>query len=237
MDFHKTHYVANRAVISLVGDIDIERARRIAQEISGGLRVSDQELPVLPDVTVANGKTNVIAHPATQAHILIGMPALKRGDPDFFALTVGNYILGGGGFSSRLMQEVREKRGLSYSVYSQFQPMFQPGPFMIGLQTEKKQATDAIGVVNDTLNDFLRNGPDTTELQSARDHLVNSFAMQMDNNLKVLELIAMIGYYHLPLDYLDHWTEKVGQVTAADVKAAMNRKLNAEKMVTVIVGL
>ena len=236
MDFHKTHYVANRAVISLVGDIDIERARRIAQEISGGLRVSDQELPVLPDVTVANGKTNVIAHPATQAHILIGMPALKRGDPDFFALTVGNYILGGGGFSSRLMQEVREKRGLSYSVYSQFQPMFQPGPFVIGLQTEKKQATDAIGVVNDTLNDFLRNGPDTTELQSARDHLVNSFAMQMDNNLKVLELIAMIGYYHLPLDYLDHWTEKVGQVTAADVKAAMNRKLNAEKMVTVIVG-
>ena len=236
VDFHKTHYVANRAVISLVGDIDIERARRIAQEISSGLSVSDRDLPKLPDVTASARKTDVIAHPATQAHILIGMPALRRGDPDFFALTVGNYILGGGGFSSRLMQEVREKRGLSYSVYSHFQPMLQPGPFVIGLQTEKKQADDAIGVVNATLNDFLRKGPDAAELQSARDHLVNSFAMQMDNNLKVLELISMIGYYRLPLDYLDHWTEKVAQVTAADVKDAMNRKLNAGQMATVIVG-
>ena len=236
MEFHKTHYVANRAVISLVGDIDVERARQIAREISSGLVVSDRDLPTLPDVTVPAGKTNVIAHPATQAHILIGMPALRRGDPDFFALTVGNYILGGGGFSSRLMDEVREKRGLSYSVYSQFQPMLQPGPFIISLQTEKKQAADAISVVNATLDDFLRKGPDATELQSARDHLVNSFAMKMDNNLKVLELIAMIGYYRLPLDYLDHWTEKVAQVTAADVKDAMNRKLNEGKMVTVIVG-
>ena len=236
MEFHKTHYVANRAVISLVGDIDVERARQIAREISSGLVVSDRDLPTLPDVTVPAGKTNVIAHPATQAHILIGMPALRRGDPDFFALTVGNYILGGGGFSSRLMDEVREKRGLSYSVYSQFQPMLQPGPFIISLQTEKKQAADAISVVNATLDDFLRKGPDATELQSARDHLVNSFAMKMDNNLKVLELIAMIGYYRLPLDYLDRWTEKVAQVTAADVKDAMNRKLNEGKMVTVIVG-
>lgn len=236
MEFHKTHYVANRAVISLVGDIDVERARQIAREISSGLIVSDRDLPTLPDVTVPAGKTNVIAHPATQAHILIGMPALRRGDPDFFALTVGNYILGGGGFSSRLMDEVREKRGLSYSVYSQFQPMLQPGPFIISLQTEKKQAADAISVVNATLDDFLRKGPDATELQSARDHLVNSFAMKMDNNLKVLELIAMIGYYRLPLDYLDHWTEKVAQVAVADVKDAMNRKLNEGKMVTVIVG-
>ena len=236
MEFHKTHYVANRAVISLVGDIDVERARQIAREISSGLIVSDRDLPTLPDVTVPAGKTNVIAHPATQAHILIGMPALRRGDPDFFALTVGNYILGGGGFSSRLMDEVREKRGLSYSVYSQFQPMLQPGPFIISLQTEKKQAADAISAVNATLDDFLRKGPDATELQSARDHLVNSFAMKMDNNLKVLELIAMIGYYRLPLDYLDHWTEKVAQVAVADVKDAMNRKLNEGKMVTVIVG-
>ena len=100
----------------------------------------------------------------------------------------------------------------------------------------KKQAADAIGVVNATLNDFLRKGPDEAELQAARDHLVNSFAMQMDNNLKVLELIAMIGYYRLPLDYLDHWTEKVAQVTAADVKDAMNRRLDVGKMATVIVG-
>lgn len=236
LNFHKTHYVADRTVISIVGDVDQKRARRIADEISGSMQVSHLELPVLPAVGSITSRTDFISHPATQAHVLVGMPAVKRGDPDFFALTVGNYILGGGGFSSRLMQEVREKRGLSYSVYSKFQPMLQEGPFVIGLQTEKKQADNALKVVNSTLDAFLRNGPSEMELQSAKDHLVNSFAMQMDNNRKILELISMIGYYHLPLDYLDTWIANVKQVSVADVKAAMNRKISAGEMVTVIVG-
>lgn len=234
--FHKTHYVANRAVISIVGDIDRKRAEEIANEISRGLKTSDSDLDTLPAVAATSNKTDSIAHPAAQAHVLLGMPALKRGDPDFFALTVGNYILGGGGFSSRLMQEVRVKRGLSYSVYSGFRPMLQEGPFIIGLQTEKKQLGEALQIVNSTLDTFLREGPSATELQSAKDHLVNSFTMQMDNNRKILELISVIGYYDLPLDYLDTWTAKVKQVSVADVRAAMNRKLSRDRMVTVVVG-
>lgn len=236
VSFHKTHYVANRALISIVGDIDKERAREIAAEISRDLPTSSQELPALPIVKTNFGKTEAVSHPATQAHVLLGMPAVKRGDPDFFALTVGNYILGGGGFSSRLMQEVREKRGLSYSVYSKFQPMLQEGPFIVGLQTEKKQVDEALKVAQSTLDTFLKEGPTVAELQSAKGHLVNSFAMQIDNNRKVLELISLIGYYQLPLDYLDTWTANVQRVTAEDVKAAMNRKLSTEKMVTVVVG-
>ena len=236
VDFHKTHYVANRAVISIVGDVDQNRARAIADEISTNLQTSHQELPVLPEIRPITSKTDSISHPATQAHVLLGMPAVKRGDPDFFALTAGNYILGGGGFSSRLMQEVREKRGLSYSVYSKFQPMLQEGPFIIGLQTERKQVGEALKVVNSTWVAFLQNGPSEGELQAAKDHLVNSFAMQMDNNRKILELISMIGYYRLPLDYLDTWTENVKRISVADVKAAMNRKLSADRMVTVVVG-
>ena len=236
VNFHKTHYVANRAVIGIVGDIDRKRARAIAEEISGNLKVSNQDLPVLPAVEAMAGRADTVSHPATQAHVLLGMPAVKRGDPDFFALTVGNYILGGGGFSSRLMQEVREKRGLSYSVYSKFQPMLQEGPFIIGLQTEKKQVDEALKVVNSTLDVFLQNGPSEAELQAAKDHLVNSFVMQMDNNRKMLELVSMIGYYQLPLDYLDTWTANVERVSATDVRAAMNRKLSVGKMVTVVVG-
>ena len=236
VSFHKTHYVANRAVISIVGDIDVKHAKEIATEISSKLPVSNRELPLLPDVTRVSATTETVSHPATQAHVLLGMPAVKRGDPDFFALTVGNYILGGGGFSSRLMQEVREKRGLSYSVYSRFQPMIQEGPFIVGLQTEKKQVDDALKVVNSTLNTFLQEGPTAVELQAAKDHLVNSFVMQMDNNRKVLELISMIGYYSLPLDYLDTWITNVKQVSAEDVKAALRRKLAMDKMVTVVVG-
>lgn len=234
--FHKAHYVANCAVISIVGDIDRKRAEEIANEISRGLKTSDTDRDTLSAITVTSGKTDFIAHPATQAHVLLGMPALKRGDSDFFALTVGNYILGGGGFASRLMQEVRVKRGLSYSVYSGFHPMLQEGPFIIGLQTEKKQLGDALRVVNSTLDTFLREGPSEMELQSAKDHLVNSFAMKMDNNRKILELISMIGYYGLPLDYLDTWTEHIRQVSVTDVRVAMNRKLSKERMVTVVVG-
>ncbi len=234
--FHRTHYVANRAVISIVGDIDTAKAKEIADRISRKLPVSRETLPLLPEIKPTVGQIERISHPATQAHVLLGMPAVKRGDPDFFALTVGNYILGGGGFSSRLMQEVREKRGLTYGVSSQFSPMLQEGPFIIGLQTEKKQADQALKVVRSTLDDFLQSGPTSAELQSAKDHLINGFAMQMDNNRKVLELIAMIGYYRLPVDYLDTWTENIRRVSTEEVKAAFQRKLSAEKMVTVVVG-
>jgi zinc protease len=96
-------------------------------------------LPQLP----AGGEQR-IAHPAAQAHLLLGLPALRRGDPDFFPLAVGNYSLGGGGFVSRLMKEVRDKRGLAYSVHSYFLPLQQLGPFQIGLQTKKTQASDAL---------------------------------------------------------------------------------------------
>ena len=236
VSFHRNHYVANRAVITIVGDLDLKSAKQIANRISGKLAIATSDLPALPAIKPTMSKTEAIAHPATQAHILMGMPSVKRGDPDFFALTVGNYILGGGGFSSRLMQEVREKRGLTYGVYSTFSPMLQKGPFLIGLQTEKKQATAALKVVNSTLDDFLKNGPTQKELNAAKDHLVNSFAMKMDNNRKILDLVSMIGYYRLPINYLDTWTDNIAQVTVKDVRAAFHQKVIGNEIVTVVVG-
>lgn len=236
VSFHQNHYVANRAVITIVGDTDLNGAKKIANRISEKLAVAKNDLPVMPEVKTTVAKTDSIPHPATQAHILMGMPSVKRGDPDFFALTVGNYILGGGGFSSRLMQEVREKRGLTYGVYSSFSPMIQKGPFLIGLQTEKKQADAALKVVNSTLDNFLKNGPTQAELKAAKDHLVNSFAMKMDNNRKILDLVSMIGYYRLPIDYLDTWTDKVKKVTIKDVQKAFHQKVIENELVTVVVG-
>lgn len=236
ISFHRDHYVANRAVITIVGDLDLKSAKQIANRISGKLAVAKADLPAMPSVKPTVSKTDAIPHPATQAHILIGMPSVKRGDPDFFALTVGNYILGGGGFSSRLMQEVREKRGLTYGVYSTFSPMIQKGPFLIGLQTEKKQADAALKVVNSTLGDFLQNGPTRNELNAAKDHLVNSFAMKMDNNRKILDLVSMIGYYRLPIDYLDTWTDNISRVTIKDIQKAFHQKVAENELVTVVVG-
>ncbi|MEO8408646.1 MAG: pitrilysin family protein, partial [Oxalobacteraceae bacterium] len=236
-EFHRSHYVADRAVIAMIGDISRAEADAIAQQLTQRLPHSTAALPVMPDVPPAHAEELRIPHPASQAHVLIGAPALQRGDPDYFTLTVGNYILGGGGFVSRLTREVREKRGLSYSIYSYFSPMAQPGPFQIGLQTSKAQTDDALKVVRSTLATFLHDGPSEAELKAAKDNLIGGFALRIDNNRKILDNIAAIGYYRLPLDYLDTWTAKVARVTVADIRAAFARKVALDKLVTVVVGV
>ncbi len=234
-NFHRAHYVANHAVIAMIGDLTRSEADAIAKELTRRLP-QGQSLPRLPDVALPVGAEERIPHPASQSHILVGMPALARNDPDVFALTVGNYVLGGGGFVSRLTREVREKRGLAYSAYSYFNPMAQPGPYMAGLQTRKDQSDEALQVVRDTLTAFLRDGPTEAELSAAKDNLIGGFALRIDNNRKILENIAAIGFYRMPLDYLDTWTAQVARVSVADVRAAFARKLAMDKMVTVVVG-
>jgi zinc protease len=237
--FHRTHYVSGTAVISIIGDITRAEAEAIARELTLRLPIAAPDgkpLPALPQVALSQGAEERIPHPASQSHILIGMPALSRGDPDVYALTVGNYILGGGGFVSRLTKEVREKRGLAYSAYSYFSPMLQQGPYQAGLQTRKDQGDQALKVVRDTLATWLRDGPTQAELTAAKDNLIGGFALRIDNNRKILENIAAIGYYQLPLDYLDTWTDKVSKVTLAEIRAAFARKLAMDRMVTVVVG-
>jgi zinc protease len=233
--FHREHYVANRAVVAMIGDITRAEADAIAKELTRRLP-QGAALPELPKVAVPAGAEQRIAHPASQAHILFGLPTLARSDPDFFALTVGNYVLGGGGFVSRLTREVREKRGLAYSAYSYFNPMAQPGPYMAGLQTRKDQADDALKVMRETIDSYVRNGPTEEELRAAKDNLIGGFALRIDNNRKILDHIANIGFYEMPLDYLDTWTQQVAKLSAADIRAAFQRKLMMDRMITVVVG-
>src|SRR5690606_25586742 len=121
-------------------------------------------------------------------------------------------------------------------VSSYFDPMAQPGPFQIGLQTKAEQADEALKIVLDTVDGFLRTGPTEAELKAAKDNLVGGFALRIDSNKKLLENIAMIGFYGLPLDYLDTWTDQVKQVTTAQIRAAFQRKLHPEQFSTVVVG-
>ncbi|HNQ58779.1 MAG TPA: insulinase family protein, partial [Candidatus Desulfobacillus denitrificans] len=158
------------------------------------------------------------------------------GDPDYIPLLVGNYVLGGGGFVSRLMKEVREKRGYAYSVYSYFQPQRQPGPFEVGLQTKRDQAGAALKVVEEVLAGFLEGGPSGEELKAAQRNLVDGFPLRIDSNRKLLEYLSVIGFYGLPLTYLDDFPRKVQAVTAADIRAAFARHVRPAHFVTVIVG-
>lgn len=232
--FWLQHYNAANATLTLVGDITRAEAEALALRLTAALPPGEPvHLP--PPPAPAPARVLELDYPASQAHIFLGMPAIARGDPDFFPLLVGNYTLGGGGFVSRLMQEVREKRGYAYSVYSYFSPMRQAGPFQIGLQTKKAQAGEALQVVRRVLDEFLAQGPSAAELKAAKDNLIGSFPLRLDSNRNILEHAAMIGFYGLPLDYLDNYQARVQAVSAEDIRRAFARHLQPGQLVTVTV--
>lgn len=234
--FYRANYGPKRAVVTVVGDIDRAGVERIVAQLTDALPAGTTPAPMPPVAALRSAIQIDLPHPAEQAHILIGQPSIARNDPDYFALLVGNYVLGGGGFVSRLTAEVREKRGLTYGVTSGFVPQLQEGPFAISLQTRREQAPEALKVVRETLDKFVQEGPTDAEMAAAKDNLINGFPLRLDSNRKLLATVAAIGFYGLPLDYLDTWTDKVRAVTAADVKAAFARHVQPDKMVTVVVG-
>ncbi len=233
--FHRKNYSADRAVVSIMGDVSRSEAEAIAQRLTERLPAGEKTTAI-PAIKLPQRETIKIPHPAAQSHILIGAPAVKRGDPDYFALLVGNYSLGGGGFVSRLMNEVREKRGYAYDVHSYFAPRKLEGPFQIGLQTKRNQTNAALKVVESTLSGFLKTGPTESELKAAKQNLVDGLALRIDSNAKILGYLSTIGFYGLPLDYLDTFAAKIEAVTVAQVRDALARHVQLEHLVTVIVA-
>lgn len=240
-DFRALHARAVRACdakVSVVGAVTRVQADALVQRLLARLpAASCSPLPAVPEVAPLQAASEQrIAFAAPQAHVLLGQPGYKRNDPDFLALTVGNQILGGGGFTSRLTNEVREKRGLTYSVSSGFSPGLHAGAFTIGFQTRPDQAQQALDLVRVVLAQFVADGPTEQELQAAKDNLIGGFALRLDSNSKLLGNVANIAWNGLPLDYLDRWTDRVNQLTVADVRAAFARKLQPDKMATVVLG-
>jgi zinc protease len=234
-----------RARVTVVGALDWAQADKLVTQLLGRLSEStplpgSNACPSLPPVaevaSLQQASEQRIAFDSAQAHVLVGQPGFKRDDPDYFALTVGNYILGGGGFVSRLTNEVREKRGLSYSVYSYFSPAMHAGAFTLGLQTRPDQADQALQVAREVLSRFVADGPTEAELQAAKSNLIGGFALRVDSNRKLLDNVANIAWNNLPLDYLDTWTSQVDKVTLADIRAAFQRKLQPQTMATVVLG-
>jgi zinc protease len=234
--FYKNYYLSSEASIVIVGDLNIDEAKKISESISQGLPQGNTKHKISP-VTASNYVgVKKIQHPAKQAHILMGMPALKRGDKDYFPLYVGNYILGGGGFVSRLTEEVREKKGLVYSVYSYFMPLYAEGPLEIGLQTKKEQADEALTIVNSTIKKFIDDGPTEKELIAAKQNLVGGFPLRLDSNAKIVDYLSMIAFYNLPISYIDTYIQEINKVTTSQIKTAFKNKIEPNKLTTIIVG-
>jgi len=236
--FYQKHYIAQNAVIAMIGDISKQEAETIADMLTQNLpkRSEKDKYSSIPPVANPEGRLERIVHPAVQSHIVLAFPGLKRIDPDYFPLLVGNYILGGGGFVSRLMEEIRQQRGLAYSVHSFFAPLKEKGPFKIGLQTRKDQSEEALVLTQGVLKDFIASGPTEDELLAAKQNIIGGFPLRLDSNKKILGYLAMMGFYNLPLTYLDDYLKAVEGVTVAQIKDAFKRRIDPENMIVVIVG-
>jgi len=239
--FHQQFYRGDRMIVSIVGDVDRAQANEIVRTLLKQIPQSGPPIAKLPEL----GRSPIeplaqreiqIPFDTQQAHIVMGMTAVARNNPDYFPLLVGNYVLGGGGFVSRLMSEVREKRGLAYSVSSYFIPGKENGIFQAGLQTKNDQASLALEIMSSTIAQFIADGPTPAELAAAKANLVNGYPLRIDNNRKLLDNVSSIAWNDLPLDTMDIWTKQVEAVSLEQVKAAFQKYLAMDRMKIVVLG-
>ena len=236
VSFYKKHYTAKNSMIAIVGAVSHELAKQISEDISAGFQDGEKASSIRAVENLEEPQSIFIEYPSAQTHILVGQPGMKRGDSDYFSLYVGNHILGGGGMVSRLFEEVREKRGLSYSAYSYFSPMLFKGPFTAGLQTKTDQADEAISVLLENIKNYIEQGPTEEELIAAKNNITGGYPLRIDSNSKILNYVVVIGYYKLPLDYLETFNNNVEAVTIESIKDAFKRRLSPDKLVLVRVG-
>ena len=234
--FHKQYYVAKNAVIAIVGAVDRARAESIAEELMAALPEGTAATPLPPVKSLSEAKVIRVDQASTQTHVMVGQPGMRRDDPDYFPLLVGNHVLGGSGLVSRLADEIREKRGLSYSQYSAFSPMRLEGPFTMGLQTRNDQAEQALALLNQLLREFIDKGPSEEELIAAKKNITGSFPLRIASNSNIVEYLAVIGFYGLPLDYLDTYNSRVDAVTVAGIRDSFKRRIKPDALITVIAG-
>jgi zinc protease len=238
-----THIRPCHARITLVGAVTRDQVDALVTRLLAPLQQqhADQATcPTLPTVAEVPALTQAeavrVPLATAQAHVLLGQPGYRRDDPDFFPLLLGNYILGAGGFVSRLTTDIREKRGLSYGVYSSFMPGMHAGAFVVGLQTRPDQAAQALALAQQVVAEFVQTGPSDAELQAAQTYMTHSFALRIDSNRKLLDNAAQVLWFGLPSDYLRTWTQRMQAVTATDIRRAFARVLQPQRMVSVVVG-
>ncbi|PKQ42053.1 peptidase M16 [Pseudomonas sp. YY-1] len=233
--FHARAYSAGNAVIALVGDLSRAEAEVIANRVSAALP-KGPALAKIAQPQTPKASASHIEYPSNQTHLLIAQLGIDRRDPDYAALYLGNQIFGGGGFGTRLMSEVREKRGLTYGVYSGFSAMQARGPFMINLQTRAELSEGTLALVKQLLGDYLRDGPTQQELDDAKRELAGSFPLSTASNAAIVGQLASMGFYDLPLSYLDDFMRDVQSLSTEQVKAAMAKHLDPEALVVVTAG-
>jgi len=236
VDFSDRFYRPNRAILAVVGDIThkemVERLSRTFQ--SWEKKTLAKAAPPPPSPGAA---TLIRIHKnLTQANIIIGHEGVPRNHPDYYAIQVMNYILGGGGFSSRMMDSIRNERGLAYSVYSRFEADKYIGAFQIAMQTKNETADEAIRIAQEEIQRMREQAVSEEELRAAKDYLIGSFPLRLDTNRKVANFLAQVEFFGLGLDYLERYPELIRRVTREETLRVAKRYLKPERLITVVVA-
>ncbi|KAF0279556.1 insulinase family protein [Spiribacter aquaticus] len=236
VDFHRRHYTARNATIAIVGDLSAERARAIANALSGALPAGEA-LAALPPVDIpSSAQTIRVPLEAEQTHVMMGQPSVRKGSEAYYALYLGNHILGGGGLTSILAERMREERGLSYSSASSLTSAARRGRFQMTTQVRNDSLPEALSVMRDSLEEMRVDEPAAQRLSDSKRNITGSFPLQLDSNRDLLGYIATIGFYGLSRDYLEAFVERIDGLDGEAVRAAMHEHIDPARNVTVLVG-
>jgi len=235
--FHGKYYHPNNIIMAVVGDISKKELEKLLSRHFGKWKKKEISYPENPAAKRLDKKrVEFIDKDISQANVQLGHLGIRRENPDFYAAYVMNYILGGGGFVSRLMTEIRDNRGLVYSVYSYFNPLKDPGPFKVGLQTKNGSAGEAIKESLSQIRVIREKGVSEKELQDAKDYLIGSFPLKFTTNSKIASYLTYMEIYNLGLDYLDRFPKIIEALTVDDVNKVARTLLDPENFVLVVVG-
>ena len=234
--FYRTYVGTANMLITAVGAISKDDITNITNRITAAIGKGQKAAPVPKVPPLKTSLIEKIAFPSQQAHIKMAQPFIETGHPDFFKLRLGNHILGGSGFGSKIMSEIRVKQGLAYSAYSAFITRLGGGIFFASLQTRADQADQAVDILKNLIKTFVSQGPSSEEVKLAYDNIRGGFALGLDSNSKIHNSLDQIAFHNLGTDYLDKYLSHFETITPDDIVEAFQRHLYPNKMVTVIVG-
>jgi len=235
--FHASEYLPNQTILAIVGDLTVDQTRTlVAKHFGGWKRGTPPPRAIKPPQPLDKPIVRLIEKDLTQATIMVGHVGISRKNPDYYAVTVMNYILGAGGFSSRLMDSIRDNQGLAYSVVSMFDANAMPGPFFVSLQTRNEAANQALTAVLQELKTMREGSVSDQELADAKAYLIGSFPLRLDTTAKLAEVLSLVELYGLGLDYFTKYPHLIEHVTKEDVMRVAKQYLHPERYALVVVG-
>lgn len=235
--FHSLHYLPNQTILSIVGDLSQDEAASLVMKYFGAWRRGTaSSLKLSKPHSLERAAVKLIDKELTQSSIMIGHVGINRSNPDYYAVSVMNQILGSGGFGSRLMDNIRDKQGLAYGVMSLFDARLVPGPFYISLQTRTDATNQAIASVLHELRAIREASVSEQELADAKAYLMGSFALRLDTTSKLAQTLGLVEFHNLGLDYFNYYPQWIERVTREDVLRVAKQYLDPQRVVLIVVG-